>query len=242
MNRILLALCGLMASALPALADTLELADGGLLEGNFVGSSNGIIMFETGGDVEAYTEDQVVGLYFSEGVEAAEADLNQPAEITVPSGTRLVIRMTDTIDTARHSAGHRFRAQLESALVIEGTTVAKRGTVIYGTINQASSSGRLAGQSELGITFTDILLDDQMFGIATAGLSAQSAPEAGRTIGRTARAAAIGGLMNGSSGARTGAKVGVGASILTSGSSLMVPAGTILETNMSVSVSLPITD
>ena len=37
----------LMASSL-ALADTLDLADGTLLEGDFVGSSNGIIMFNTG--------------------------------------------------------------------------------------------------------------------------------------------------------------------------------------------------
>ena len=36
-----------------AIADSLELADGTLLEGDFVGSSNGIIMFNTGDSVEA---------------------------------------------------------------------------------------------------------------------------------------------------------------------------------------------
>lgn len=34
------------------LADTLELAEGDLLEGDFVGSSNGIVMFNTGDETE----------------------------------------------------------------------------------------------------------------------------------------------------------------------------------------------
>jgi hypothetical protein len=82
--------------------------------------------------------------------------------------------------------------------------------------------------------FTDIMIDDQLFPFATEGLAAQSGGEGKRTIGRTARAAAIGGLIDGSSGARTGAKVGAGASLLTSGSSLSVPAGTLLETTLRV--------
>jgi len=37
-------------------ADTIELADGTLLEGDFVGSSNGIIMFDTGEGIEAFLQ------------------------------------------------------------------------------------------------------------------------------------------------------------------------------------------
>ena len=46
----------------PLLADTLELADGTLLEGDFVGSSNDIVMFNTGDGIEAFPESQVVGI------------------------------------------------------------------------------------------------------------------------------------------------------------------------------------
>ena len=52
----------------------------------------------------------------------------------------------------------------------------------------------------------------------------QAAPTGGPSMkvsaGRTARAAAIGGLIDGSSGARTGAKVGLGASIITGGANI----------------------
>ena len=76
------------------------------------------------------------------------------------------------------------------------------------------------------------MIDNQLIAISTGGIEAQTGNEAGRTVGRTARAAAIGGLIGGSSGARTGARVGAGAALLTSGASINVPAGTILETTL----------
>ena len=52
-------------------ADTLELADGSVLEGTFIGSSNGITMFDTGDGIEAFPADQVVGIFLSAGVATA---------------------------------------------------------------------------------------------------------------------------------------------------------------------------
>lgn len=221
-------------------ADTLELADGSILEGDFVGSSNGIIMFNTGDSVEAYPEDQVVGIFLSEGVATAQAIAAAPSRpaLYVPAGTRLVVRMIDTVDSKRHGAGHKFRGQLEGALVVDGTTMVPRGTFLYGTVTAAKSSGRMAGSAEMAMEFTDIMIDDQLYPIATGGLAAQSSGEGGRTVGRTARAAAVGGLIGGSSGARTGAKVGVGVSLLTSGSSINIPAGTLLETELRVQLNI----
>ncbi|MEH6588970.1 MAG: hypothetical protein V7746_01875 [Halioglobus sp.] len=236
-----------------ALADTIELADGTLLEGQLVGMSNGIMMFDTGAGIEAFPESEVVAIYNSEGVATREKEQQaqpaaaqqpkqppKPTTVTVPEGTRLVIRMAEAIDSKRHSAGHRFRGQLESALVVDGMTVAPRGTILYGRITQAKSGGRLAGSSGMTMEFTDIMLDDQLHEIATGELKAQTGNEAGRTVGRTARAAALGGLYGGSSSAKKGAKVGLGASILTSGSNINIPAGTIVETNLRVSLTAPV--
>jgi len=236
MKKLKVVLAAALAVAMSGslLADTLELADGSILEGDFVGSSNGIVMFNTGDSIEAFPEDQVVGIFLSSGVATAQAKVaaSDPTSITVPAGTRLVIRTTDTIDSSRHGAGHRFRGQLEGALVVSGVTVAPRGTYVHGVVTQARQSGRAVGSSELSMEFTDIMIDHQLFPIVTTGLSSQTGGEAARTVGRTARAAAVGGLIGGSSGARTGARVGVGASILTSGASINVPRGTILETTL----------
>lgn len=253
MKKLLTTLVAIVAfSTGLVFADTLELADGTLLEGDFVGSSNGIVMFNTGDGIEAFPEAEVVGIFLSQGVAtrqaeapppaaaaAAPAPAPRPTTVTIPSGTRLVLRTADSIDSRRHQAGHRFRAQLESAIVIDGITAVPRGAFVHGRIAQARQGGRAVGSSEMAIEFTDLMIDDQLFEIATEGMQARTGNEAGRSLGRTARAAAIGGLISGSSGARTGAAVGAGASLLTSGQSINVPAGTILETRLRVAVTVP---
>ena len=241
MKRISVFLVALLATG-SLFADTIELADGRLLEGDFVGSSNGIIMFDTGEGIEAFPEAEVVGMWFSSGVATREAEMGQtgPAPTTsVPAGTRLVVRMSDTVDSSRHGSGHRFRGQLESAVVIDGVTVLPRGTVVHGQVMAAQQSGRAVGSSSLSLAFTDVMIDDVLHPISTEGMNAQTSGEGARTVGRTARAAAIGGLIDGSSGARTGARVGAGASILTSGASINVPRGTIVETSLRVALVLP---
>jgi hypothetical protein len=227
-----LATCLAVFISLPSMADSIELADGTVLEGDFVGSSNGVIMFNTGDGIEAYPEDQVIGVFFSSGVATAQAAVPQPPTITVPAGTSILVRTVETIDSNRHGAGHRFRGQLEGAMVVNGTSVVPGGTFVYGVIASASRSGRVAGSSELTLEFTGIMIDDQLYPIATTALQTRSGNEAGRTVGRTARAAAIGGLIDGRKGARTGMKIGAGVSILTSGASINVPRGTMIETTL----------
>ena len=123
--------------------------------------------------------------------------------------------------------------------MVNGVTAVPRGTFLYGRISQAQQAGRLVGSSELAIEFTDVMINDQLIAISTSGLQAQGGNEAGRTVGRTARAAALGGLAGGSRGARTGARVGAGASLVTRGSSINIPAGTILESSLSAALNLP---
>ena len=241
MKKISVFLVALLATG-SLFADTIELADGRLLEGDFVGSSNGIIMFDTGEGIEAFPEAEVVGMWFSSGVATREAEMAQTGSaptLSVPAGTRLVVRMSDSVDSSRHGAGHRFRGQLESAVVIDGVTVLPRGTTLHGQVMAAQQSGRAVGSSSLTLSFTDVMIDDVLHPISTEGMSARTGSEGARTVGRTARAAAIGGLIDGSSGARTGARVGAGVSILTSGASVNVPRGTIVETSLRVALVLP---
>ncbi len=221
-------------------ADSLELVDGSVLEGVLKEVSDDFIMFETGASYEAYQRSQVIAIYLSEGVATAEALAAAPAPstVTVPGGTRLVIRMVDSVDSKKHKAGHKFRGQLEGAIVIDGVTAAPRGTFLYGVVIASQQSGRATGSSSIALEFTDIMINDQLHPIATTTLAAQTGSEGGKTVGRTARGAALGGLIGGSSGAKTGAKVGLGASILTSGSSVNVPSGTLLETTLRVPLNL----
>lgn len=150
--------------------------------------------------------------------------------VTVPAGTIFMVRMYDSVDTVHHKAGHRWTATLEANLSADGQTVAPRGSVVYGVIEQAESAGRLVGKSSLVLQPTSILIGSDMFPIVSGEIKAVASSGAGKnTLGRTARGAAIGALIGGSDGAATGAKVGLGASLLSKSGQVQVPAGTLLE-------------
>lgn len=239
--QLLAALAMLLTLSVTApMADTLELADGSLIEGSYAGGNASSIMFESAGEVAAFPTSEVVAVFFSAGVEAAQTTAAAPAQkaITVPQGTRLLVRTSEALDSRKHGVGHRFRGQLEGALVVEGVEIAPQGSWVYGNIAQAKQSGRVAGSSELLVEFTDLMIGEQLYPIATTGLKAQTGNTGRQTVGRTARGAAVGGLIGGSSGARTGAAVGAGVSILTGGNSINIPAGTLVETSLRTPLTL----
>jgi len=162
-----------------------------------------------------------------------------PAGVVVPAGTRLMVRMHDSVNTKQHKAGHRFYMTLEADLMAGSQRVAPRGSVIYGVISGASSSRRVAGRSSLTLLPTDLMIGSRLVPIQTTAIQAVGATGAGaNTVGRTARGAAIGGLMNGSDGAKTGAKVGLGASILSDDGQIQVASGTLLEFNLAGPLAL----
>ena len=223
----------------PVWADTLEMHDGSLVQGKFVGGSQSTVRFEINGEVQVYSVNDILALTFTGGGSpstaaapaAAPAAAAAPASgpLVVPAGTRVVVRMAQTLDTKQHKAGYRFTTRLEADLAVGGQVVAPKGSTVYGKVIESKKSRRATGKSEMEITFTDITIDGQMHAIVTTGVKAQSESTGQKTVGRTARAAAVGGLIDGSSGAKTGAKVGVGASILTGGQQIHIPSGTLLE-------------
>lgn len=152
-----------------------------------------------------------------------------PASVTVPAGTHLMVNLDSAIDSRQHKAGHKFTATLEGDIVANNTVVAPRGSKVYGQLTATKKSGRLAGRSEMQITLTQILINNQLKPIVTSGVKAVTDSTAKKTAGTVARGAVIGALADGKKGARTGAKIGAGVSVLTSGNQINIPAGTLLD-------------
>ena len=91
--------------------------------------------------------------------------------ITVPAGTRILIRTVDAIDSSKQKAGFRFTATLETNLQAEDQVIAPRGTTVYGRLAQASSAGRMSGSSELTLELTDILINGSAYPLRPAPMS-----------------------------------------------------------------------
>jgi len=225
----------LLVCAGPSFADTLELRDGSIVEGKYMGGTQNSIRFQTGGQTRTYSTADVLALTIDSPAAGAGAPAQQPAAaaaavVTVPAGTFVLVRMTQAVDSSRHSVGHRFTAVLEADLVAGNQVAAQRGSNVYGRLTEAKQAGRVAGKSELTLELTGIMINNQIKPVVTSEVKAAASQGSGRsTARRTAGGAVIGGAIGGSKGARRGAAVGAGVSVLTKGPSVNIPADTLLD-------------
>ena len=221
---------------IPVNADVLELKNGKTFEGSLISKDGDSIDFESDGISMTFKASDVKNISVGSSVESSKPVNNKRPE--VPAGTRIVVTLSQVLDSSKVKEGHKFTAALESALVIDGVTIAASGSTVYGVVHESKSSGRVAGSSSITFSLTDIKVNDQMKPIKTSGIKGVTENTAKNTAGKTARAAAVGGLYGGSSSAKKGAKVGLGASVLTKGGQAVIPAGTLLEFTLSENAQL----
>ena len=168
-------------------------------------------------------------------------------KVTVPAGTRILIRMIDSIDTTKQKAGYRFTASLETNLQVDNVVVAPRGTTVYGQLISASSAGRFKGSSELTLELTDIVINGTSYPLLTSDYSVRGSGEGSKTAKKVVGGAGLGALIGGIAGGGTGAAIGVlagaagGTAIAASkkGQQLSIPSESLLEFRLEQPAPLP---
>jgi hypothetical protein len=169
--------------------------------------------------------------------------------ITVPAGTRILIRTVDSIDSSKQKTGFRFTASLETNLQVNGVTVAPRGATVYGRLASAESAGRMKGSSELTLELTDIVIKGTTYPLVTSTYEVKGQGEGSKTakkvVGGAGLGALIGGIAGGGKGAGIGALAGAGAGTAVAaskkGQQLSIPSETLLEFRLQQPASLPAT-
>jgi hypothetical protein len=230
------------AAGLTAQADTLKLKDGRQIQGKYLGGSADQIQFQVNGKFEVYKTADVAAIQFSEeGVAAVTSDISMNAAsnqtVTIPAGTRILVRMIDSVDSSTNRLGDVFHASLEDNLTVGNTVVAPKGADIYGRLAEAKSAGHISGKSQLNLELTGIRINGNIQPIVTgqydvAGKS-RGKQSAERIGGGAAVGAIIGAIAGGGRGAAIGAGVGAGAGtavqVITHGDQVRVPSETLLE-------------
>lgn len=178
---------------------------------------------------------------------ATAPDQQNQNMITVPAGTQILVRMVDSIDSSTQKSGYRFSATLETSLRLGKTTVAPRGTTVYGRLVYASSAGRFAGSSELTIELTDIVIDGTAYPLVSSAYEVKGNGEGKHTardvVGGAGLGALIGGLAGGGKGAGIGVLAGAaGGTALAAtkkGEQISIPSESLLEFRLEQLASLP---
>jgi len=260
---VIVALC---VAAVAASADSLELKNGSLIKGKFMGGMQTSITFQVGSSVQSYDVADVRSLRFDSEAQGAspsvpskppnvpssiEAENNEVAKsapsVTIPAGTRISVRTIDSIDSTKDRVGFRFQASLEQPVWVDGNMVVPKGADVYGRLDESKETGTFAGRSQLKVQLTGIVVNGQTVALVTGEyeLSGKSKGEstAKRTVGGAAIGTLIGALAGGGKGAAigagTGAGVGAASEIITKGDQVKIPSETLLDFTLQQSVTIP---
>jgi hypothetical protein len=241
-----------------AAADTLELKDGRVLQGRYLGGTQAVLRFEVEGNLQTFNVNDVVAVTFtrnSGSVAAPQAPLPaaslaptpapiaqaQPIRaggtITIPAGQSILVRMIDSVDSSKNHVGDIFHASLETDLTVNGGLVARKGTDVYGRLAEAKEAGHISGSSELQLELTRMVIDGHDYPLVSSDYTLQGKGRGSNTAkkvgGGAALGAIIGAVAGGGKGAAIGAGVGAGAGgavqVLTRGQQVKVPSETLLE-------------
>jgi hypothetical protein len=81
-----------------------------------------------------------------------------PSEFAVAPGTRVLLRLTNSINTKHSAPGDRIYLQTAAPVFLNGRLVIPRGSYVTGTITESKEAGRVKGKSELNFRFDTLTL------------------------------------------------------------------------------------
>jgi hypothetical protein len=177
-------------------------------------------------------------------------------DYSVESGTRILLRLTNSVNTKHTVAGDRVYLETAVPIFVGGRQIIPRGSYVTGTVIDARQAGRVKGKSSINLRFDSLTLPNGISrslrslpgGVDTRGnLDRKEGKIEGegnkggdaRTIGTTtvagtgigaAAGAASGHLgMGAGIGAAAGAAAGLAAVLGSRGPDVVLPQGTTME-------------
>lgn len=166
--------------------------------------------------------------------------------VEIPSGTAVVVRMIDDVNSERDQVGQTFRASLDEPIMVNGETVVPRGVDVVVKLVDDKESGRLSGRTELTLDLVSMVVNGRTIDIDTAAVTQASESRTKQTATRAGAGAAIGAIIGaiagGGKGAAIGAATGAGAGtavqVLTKGQRVNIPSETRLQFTLQQPVKL----
>jgi hypothetical protein len=247
-----------------SLADTITLKNGGVIEGTYLGGDARRVKIANGDRVDSYSVDEIQSIQFG-GHHDRDRDAQQPPPpqayapspeglerrtdappnaypppppngIVIPSGTALVVRMIDPVDSQNDTLGQTYRASIDEPVVVDGQTLIPRGADVIAKLVDDKQSGKIEGRTVLTLDLLQVQVNGRMVDVNTTDVSQQSGSRgarSGKVIGGTAVLGTIIGALAGGGrgaaiGAASGAAVGTGAEVLTKGQRVRIPSETRL--------------
>lgn len=135
---------------------------------------------------------------------------NQSPQVTIPGGTPVEIRLTQSLGSARSVSGQAFTATLDAPIVVGNTVVVPQGANVTGRVLYAKRSGRLKGPAELSVTLTSLQVGGQDYSIVASHRSWRGGSHKKRNLAWIGGGGGAGSLVGVAAGGGVGAAIGAG--------------------------------
>lgn len=222
-----------IASTTAVLADTIEMRDGTLVQGMFMGGTQTTVRVQTQTETKVIPITAIVAVTFDRKATAAPTAA-APAAVAPPeaaaakpslaAGSKIQVRITATVDSTVNKVGSKFTGVLMAELRAGDVVLAPAGALVAGELAAGT-----APQPALQLVLTGITINGQVKPLATDDVIAVSAPMTKKNLKSTAFGAALGAIGGGTEGAAKGAGGGALAAVIVKGDRVNVPATSVLE-------------
>jgi len=166
--------------------------------------------------------------------------------ITIPSGTTIPVRVTQTLDSASTQQGERFSGAVATDIVQDGMVVIPRGSAVSGTVTEVQEAAHFKGSSLLTVELTGVTVRGQNIPLSVTPYSVEGKGRGKNTAVKTgvgaAAGAILGGIFGGGKGAAIGAAAGggtgAGINAVTRGEQVQIPSESVVRFSLTNAVAV----
>jgi hypothetical protein len=230
-------------------ADRVRLRSGKAIDGMFIGAdSKSVRVLLDDGKVSEVQLEEVLAVEFSARKPVPTPPPKPaaaPRSVTVPAGTMLNVRLTQSIDVDASQTGMTFKGIVDDPVMIAGSIVIPRGASAVLQAVKVEQSGKMKGSDKISLKVNSIGFGGMVHEVATTYVETKGKGEGKRTArkigGGAGLGAIVGGIAGGGEGAAIGAAIGgvTGAAVASGGEEhLKLPAETRLQFQLSAAVNI----
>lgn len=169
--------------------------------------------------------------------------------ITLPAGTTVPVRITQTLDSATTQTGDKFTGAVASDIIVEGMVVLPQGTNVTGHVDEAKDATHFKGSSLLTLSLVAIDRHGDRIQVSTEPYTKQGEGRGKNTAEKVGGGAAVGAILGGifgggkgaAIGAAAGGGVGAGANTVTRGQQVQIPSESIIRFKLADAIVVRVT-
>jgi hypothetical protein len=175
------------------------------------------------------------------------APVIRPADVNIPAGSELAIRINQSISVKRTPAGAHFDGEVVDPWTdANGRVILPKGTPVGGVVDESHRRGHFKGASILELRLTSLTLNGQQYALETHDLTRTKKGKGKRSAaligGGSGLGMLIGGIASGGTGLLIGGLAGGGAGTaaagLTGNRDLDIPAESIVHFKLADDLTL----